>query len=146
MTTSPYCGFENIEALRADTERLFADAIVIPNEMLPADMRQTKEWEMGTVGGEDEATYEDKKVFGRTASELQNIVAERNKVKNVKSEAAQDKEQKALRVRHYASMVENDERIQFVTDEERLYAKQMRFANLIGLITHEDIENARLED
>ena len=41
-----------------------ADAIVIPNEMLPVDLRQHKEFESGSIGSEDG------QVYGRTCAEL----------------------------------------------------------------------------
>ena len=41
-----------------------AEAIVIPNEMLPVDLRQYKEFDTGSVGSDDG------QVYGRTCAEL----------------------------------------------------------------------------
>jgi len=41
-----------------------AEAIVIPNEMLPEDCRQYKEFDTGSIGSEDG------QVYGRTCAEL----------------------------------------------------------------------------
>ena len=41
-----------------------AEAIVIPNEMLPVDLRQYKEFDTGSIGSEDG------QVYGRTCAEL----------------------------------------------------------------------------
>ena len=41
-----------------------ADAIVIPNEMLPVDLRQYKEFESGSIGSDDG------QVYGRTCADL----------------------------------------------------------------------------
>ena len=41
-----------------------ADAIVIPNEMLPVDLRQYKEFDTGSVGSDDG------QVYGRTCADL----------------------------------------------------------------------------
>ena len=41
-----------------------AEAIVIPNEMLPVDLRQYKEFDTGSIGSDDG------EVYGRTCAEL----------------------------------------------------------------------------
>ena len=41
-----------------------AEAIVIPNEMLPVDLRQYKEFDTGSIGSDDG------QVYGRTCAEL----------------------------------------------------------------------------
>ena len=47
-----------------------AEAIVIPNEMLPVDLRQHKEHEVGTLASDDGHVY------GRTCAEVLKMVGE----------------------------------------------------------------------
>ena len=44
-----------------------AEAIVIPNEMLPEEYRQYKKFDTGSIGSEDG------QVYGRTCAELMNL-------------------------------------------------------------------------
>ena len=45
-----------------------ADALVIPNELLPPKMRQTKQFDIGTLGSFDGKTY------GRTVKEIEKMI------------------------------------------------------------------------
>ena len=42
--SKPYCGFDNVNDLKADLVAAFQEAIVIPNEWLPAEYQNHKEF------------------------------------------------------------------------------------------------------
>ena len=64
-STKPYCGFESAEALFADLTQAFRDAIVVPNEWLPEEYHNRKQWESGNLRDLDG------KVFGPTLAQIE---------------------------------------------------------------------------
>lgn len=59
MKTQPYCGFNNIDDLKADLSQAISECIVVPNHLLPAE-------------------FHDKKNGGRTLARLQELCAKRD--------------------------------------------------------------------
>ena len=93
-TTLPYCGFSSIEDLKEDTARLFKEAIVVPNHLLPEEYQNHKEWDLGDNG---------EKIYGPTLAQIENHY---NKKYAESDERRRHAEERARRVENYRAQVE----------------------------------------
>ena len=77
----------------------FAEAIVIPNHLLPEEYRQIKEFDVGSVGSPDG------KVYGRTAAQVLKL---HEAMYGEKEREQKHADEKARRVEKYASQMEEN--------------------------------------
>ena len=94
MNTQPHCGFNSIEDLKEDTARLFKEAIVVPNHLLPEEYQNHKEWDLGDNG---------EKIYGPTLAQIENHY---NKKYAKSDERRRHAEERARRVENYRAQVE----------------------------------------
>ena len=69
--SQPYLGYGSAKELGDDTRRLFAEVIFVPNHLLPADLRNAKQYEHGN---DPEADY---KVYGATLGQISRAMGEK---------------------------------------------------------------------
>ena len=121
-STKPYCGFNNVNDLRADLEQAFQDAIVIPNEMLPAEYQNHKE--------------------APTISEINKKYAQFNGEAREQTEAQKEKAERTRRIENMTAQYAADESFEYDEDQDRLYRNMVAFCSAAQLIDQDDIDDA----
>ena len=108
----------------------FESNLFIPNSLLPKN-RQGKKIshnDCGESGGEKE--------YGKLYPDLAKIIERENEEKRVKQEIVKERIAMDLRLDAYVAQTEtdgeyNENPIEFMEDEDRLYYKQLRFVNML---------------
>ena len=123
-STKPYCGFNNVNDLRADLEQAFRDAIVIPNEMLAVEYRNLKE--------------------APTLSEVYKKHAQFNVETREQTEAQKEKAERTRRIENMTAQYESWEFFEYDEDQDRLYRNMVAFcsATQLYVIDQDDIDDA----
>ena len=121
-STKPYCGFNNVNDLRADLEQAFQDAIVIPNEMLPAEYQNHKE--------------------APTISEINKKYAQFNVEAREQTEWQKEKAERTRRIENMPTQYESWEFFEYDEDQDRLYRNMVAFCSAAQLIDQDDIDDA----
>jgi len=133
-STKPYCGFESAEALIADLAQAFRDAIVVPNEWLPEEYHNRKQWESGNLRDLDG------KVFGPTLAQIekthQRLYGERIQKHNEEAE-------REARIQRYADQYAESESFEYEVNEDKLYRNEVAFCSASQLIDQDDIDEER---
>ena len=116
--SQPYLGFGSAKELGDDTRRLFAEVIFVPNHLLPADLRNAKQFEHGN---DPDADY---KVYGATLGQIGRALgldkpADNDKAERKAALAAHEERIRANEHRWYSTEAEpgeTEELAQAMTD------------------------------
>jgi len=133
-STKPYCGFNNVNDLRADLVAAFQEAIVIPNEWLPAEYQNHKEFEVGNLRDLDG------KVYGPTLAQIEKTHARLNAEAREETEAQKLKAERTRRIENMAAQYDADESFEYDVDEDRLRRNMVAFCSAAMLIDQDDID------
>jgi hypothetical protein len=134
--TQPYCGFNNIDELRTDLGRAFAEAIVIPNAMLPEAYQNHKEFEVGNLRDLDGH------VCGPSIAQIKNKYQQLHAEEREQTTARKEKEERTRRIESMAAQYDANEFFEYDEDEERLHRNMVAFCKAAQLIDQDDIDEA----
>jgi uncharacterized protein YjbJ (UPF0337 family) len=133
-SNKPYCGFDNINDLRSDLVEAFQEAIVIPNEWLPAEYQNHKEFESGNLRDLDG------KVCGPSLAQIEKKYKKLNAEAREQTEAQKEKEERTRRIENMAAQYDADESFKYDEDEARLNRNMVAFCSAAQLIDQDDID------
>ncbi len=132
--TKPYCGFNSIDELRADLAEAFKDAIVVPNEWLPEEYQNHKEFEVGNMRDLDG------KVYGPTLAQIEKTHARINAEAREETEAQKLKAERTRRIENMAAQYDADESFEYDEDEDRLNRNMLAFCKAAKLVDQDDFD------
>jgi uncharacterized protein YjbJ (UPF0337 family) len=132
--SKPYCGFDNVNDLKADLVAAFQEAIVIPNEWLPAEYQNHKEFESGNLRDLDG------QVCGPSLAQIEKKYKKLNAEAREQTEAQKEKAERTSRIENMAAQYDAEDSFEYDVDENRLHRNMVAFCSAAQLIDQDDID------
>lgn len=132
--SKPYCGFDNVNDLKADLVAAFQEAIVIPNEWLPAEYQNHKQFESGNLRDLDG------QVFGPSLAQIEKKYKKLNAEAREQTEAQKEKEERTRRIENMAAQYDAEDSFEYDVDENRLYRNMVAFCSAAQIVDQDDID------
>jgi uncharacterized protein YjbJ (UPF0337 family) len=133
-SNKPYCGFDNVNDLKADYADALRDAIVAPNEWLQAEYQNHKEFESGNLRDLDG------QVFGPSLAQIEKKYKKLNAEAREQTEAQKEKAERTRRIENMAAQYDANESFEYDVDEARLNRNMVAFCSAAQLIDQDDID------
>lgn len=128
---------DQINALQTPAKHLLkdlydalADAIWIPNSVLPPSFHGKSEYQL-------DGTASSGKIYGKSVAQIENLLREKPKP------VSDDKSEKEKRIAAYAAQMDASGSFEYDEHEDRAYRAQVTFCTLMieqGILTKDDFE------